>query len=528
MLLRRRMLTVSDVSVRFRGLQALSGVSFVIEPGELVALIGPNGAGKSTLINVMSGALYPTAGKVTFNGQTISGLPAHTVARSGLVRTFQALELFGSLTVIQNVMVGGVPGACGFWRNLTAIPEFDRTAQHLRDAAVNALEMVGLAHRMSDIAGTLPAGERRLLAIARALVTGAAWLVLDEPGAGLNEAEKRRLAETVRTLAAQGKTILFVEHDMTFVASVARRLLVLDRGMLIADGEPDAVRADARVLSAYLGVPAQLTERKRSATDRPAPLLRAAALSVSYGDLKALRGVSLTVGSGELVAVVGANGAGKSTLLKTLAGVLNPAGGTVELDGKRRHGRPLIGSGVALVPEGRELFVSLSVEDNLLLGYWSRAGWLEHWMPMRQVVARRGREGLLDEIYGLFPRLSERRHQLAGSLSGGEGQMLAIGRALMSRPRMLLLDEPSLGLAPLVTAEILDMLTILRARGLGVLLVEQNATAALMIADYGYVLEDGHVQAEGPGPSLLESGRLAEMYLGKTARADERTADFIT
>jgi branched-chain amino acid transport system ATP-binding protein len=235
-------------------------------------------------------------------------------------------------------------------------------------------------------------------------------------------------------------------------------------------------------------------------------LLDVRGLTVRYGQVAAVRDVSVRVGRGRITAVIGPNGAGKTTLLSAIAGLLPCAGGEVILDGA-----PITGDGVeenatrglALVPETRELFTAMSVEDNLALGAFplGRAG-------------RRGRAALLEEVFGVFPRLRERRAQRAGTLSGGERQMLALGRALMSRPRLLLLDEPSLGLAPLVVREIFRVIVALRQRGVSVLLVEQNARAALQIADDGFVLETGEVSLAGPAEALAADPRVVETYLG--------------
>jgi branched-chain amino acid transport system ATP-binding protein len=237
-----------------------------------------------------------------------------------------------------------------------------------------------------------------------------------------------------------------------------------------------------------------------------AALLEVRGLTVRYGEVAAVREVSLRVGRGRIATVIGPNGAGKTTLLAAVAGLLPCAAGEVLLDGRRVTGDGVeenAARGLALVPETRELFTGMSVEDNLLLGAF----------PLGR-AARRERGALRDEVFGIFPRLQERRRQLAGTLSGGERQMLALGRALMSRPRLLLLDEPSLGLAPLVVREIFQVIVELRRRGVSVLLVEQNARAALQIADEGFVLETGEVTLAGAASDLAGDPRVVETYLG--------------
>jgi branched-chain amino acid transport system ATP-binding protein len=237
-------------------------------------------------------------------------------------------------------------------------------------------------------------------------------------------------------------------------------------------------------------------------------LLEVSGLSARYGPVHALRDVSLEVRAGELVALIGANGAGKSTLLRAIAGLVAPAAGRVALDGRDVTGQApeaMIRAGVALVPERRRVFAPLTVLDNLELGGYA--------LPRGHDFRSRLEAGV-EEAYRLFPVLRRRRDQLAGTLSGGEQQMLAIGRALMTRPRLLLCDEPSLGLAPLVVAEIMRLLSTLREAGTTILLVEQNARMALRSADRAYVLEVGSVVLSGAATDLLQDDQLKAAYLG--------------
>ena len=236
-------------------------------------------------------------------------------------------------------------------------------------------------------------------------------------------------------------------------------------------------------------------------------MLRVRNLDVSYGPVAALRRVSLHVDPGEVVALIGANGAGKTTLLRTLAGLTPARGGEVLFRGDPALGlRPerMVERGCSLVPEGRQVFATLPVRENLLIGGSVRVRRGE----------RRAVEQDLERIYGLFPRLRERERQLAGTLSGGEQQMLAIGRALMARPVLVMLDEPSMGLAPLVVKDILSTVERIAAEGVTVLLVEQNARSALRIARRGYVLENGRVVLEGPSEELLQDREVQRAYLG--------------
>jgi branched-chain amino acid transport system ATP-binding protein len=237
----------------------------------------------------------------------------------------------------------------------------------------------------------------------------------------------------------------------------------------------------------------------------PAKVLAAEDIHIAYGRVEAVRGVSLQIGEGQIVTIIGPNGAGKSTLLNGLMGLI-PVTGRVKFfggSGRAQRCEDLVAQGVMLIPERRELFGSFSVEDNLLLGAFARY--------------RRGARDLratLERMFELFPRLRERRRQAAGTLSGGERQMLALGRALMSKPKLLLLDEPSLGLAPLVVRDIFRAITDLRASGVACLLVEQNARAALQVADYAYVMESGQFVLQGSAAELAESSRVIESYIG--------------
>jgi len=230
-------------------------------------------------------------------------------------------------------------------------------------------------------------------------------------------------------------------------------------------------------------------------------LLRLDSVEAGYRDLVAVRDVSLSVGVGEVVALIGGNGAGKTTTLRAITGLLPLRRGRIELDGERVDGRApshVVARGIAHVPEGRQLFPTLSVRDNLELGARDRAG----------------RAAGLDSVFALFPRLRERERQLAGTLSGGEQQMCAIGRGLMARPRLLLLDEPSLGLAPVMVKLIFETLAAINATGTTILLVEQNVARALALAHRAYVLENGRIVLEGPRAALQQSAHVKHAYLG--------------
>ena len=234
-------------------------------------------------------------------------------------------------------------------------------------------------------------------------------------------------------------------------------------------------------------------------------MLKIENLHVSYGGIQALRGISLEVPDGKIVTLIGANGAGKSTTLRTITGLVKASSGSIQWNGEELLGKSIdkiIGSGIAMSPEGRRVFADMSVLENLRIGAY----------------LRKDKDGIEEDIkwvYSLFPRLEERSWQLAGTLSGGEQQMLAVGRALMSRPKLMMLDEPSLGLAPLVVQDIFAIIREINKQGMTVLLIEQNANMALKIADLAYVLETGNITLSGTGAELLANEKVREAYLGK-------------
>jgi len=237
-------------------------------------------------------------------------------------------------------------------------------------------------------------------------------------------------------------------------------------------------------------------------------LLQVKNLKVNFGGIEALKGISFSVEQGQIVTLIGANGAGKSTTLRAISTLVYPSGGSIYYEGRditRLDPQKIVELGIAMVPEGRRVFSNLSVNENLLIGAYLRKD--------KTAIARD-----MDHVYDIFPRLRERHWQLAGTLSGGEQQMLSVGRGMMSRPRILMMDEPSLGLAPMVVQDIFRIIRMLNEEGMTILLIEQNANAALRAAHYGYVLETGHISMQGTGSELLENRQIREAYLGKSAR----------
>ena len=513
----RNRVVAENVDMRFGGIGALQGVELVLEPGSVHGLIGPNGAGKTTLLNVLSGFYRPTSGRIRLGDTHITGYSPHRIARAGIARTFQTTQLFGAMSVVENVQVG-LAGADSGWvvGALSGLPAARFGEARLRAEAVSLLEFVGYTGDPDEIAANLPFGVKRIVEIARALARQPIALLLDEPAAGLSQEEIERLAALIAKIRDSGTGILLVGHHMDLVMGVSDVVTVLNYGRRIAHGPPSEIQRDPAVIEAYLGSSSgehrndegrvAPTERvPRHSDARPVPsegILAVRGLSVAYGRMEVVHEVALEVGLGEVVVVIGANGAGKTTTLKALAGLVAKRG-VVRFGGEDVHARPphwMARHGVALVPEGRMVFADQTVLDNLRLGAYGRRD--------RDVGADISAQ--LDR----FPILRERQRQPAGTLSGGEQQMLAIARALMARPRLLLLDEPSLGLAPRLVTEVFAALARLRDEGLTLLLVEQMADAALEIADRGYVLEQGRIVLSGTAASLRRDERVARAYLG--------------
>ncbi len=517
----RAALIASGLTMRFGGLLAVSGLDLVAETGRVTALIGPNGAGKTTAFNCMTGFYRPSAGTVAIRepdggSRRIDTLPGHrVVSEAGVVRTFQNTRLFAGMTALENLLVAQHRALSrSGWlqlQGLFGLPAFRRAERAAVAKAMHWLGRMGLAARANDVAGALPYGLQRRLEIARAMCLDPRFLCLDEPAAGLNPRESATLEADLRSLTREdGVGVLLIEHDMSVVMGVSDRIVVLDRGKRIAEGLPKEVREDPNVVAAYLGEPAGAAPPRRRVAEggggvaaaRP-PMLDCRRLSSGYGAVAVLHEVDLHVGAGEIVALLGANGAGKSTLLRTLFGAPRATGGEILLAGEpigRLRPHEVARLGVAHVPEGRHIMPQMSVRENLQTG------------------AQGGRPDTfaadLAKVLALFPRLEERLTQRAGTMSGGEQQMLAIGRAMMQRPRLLLLDEPSLGLAPLVIRQIFDAIrTLNESEGIAVLLVEQNVAQALAIADRGYVLQTGRVVGTGPAERLGDTPELSAAYL---------------
>jgi ABC-type branched-subunit amino acid transport system ATPase component len=524
------LLNVESVSVRFGGLQALAAVTIDVPENEVTGLIGPNGAGKTTLFNVITGLQPPTGGAIILDGRDITNVKPHRRARLGIGRTFQRLETFGTLSVRDNVLV-----AAEMRRG------WSREKFKPGDLTDELIERIGLTSVARERVDRLPTGTQRLVEMARALATKPRVVLLDEPSAGLNESETAEFSDLLIELAGTGLAILLVEHDMGLVMSSCHHIHVLDFGQIIAFGTPAEVQANSIVRAAYLGegdeseeVPedqqallAEVTalqsevraetetsdgESSVTSVSEPAPDVAAAPgvptagaaielidVKAAYGSIDVLHGVNITIPPGTVYALLGPNGAGKSTTLKVASGRLVATKGEVRFLGERVNGRApdrLAREGLCTIPEGRGIFPNLSVLENLRTMTYSG-------VSLSTVE---------DRAYTRFPRLKERRKQMAGTLSGGEQQMLAIARAIGTDPKVLLLDELSMGLAPLVVSELYDVVKRIAADDVSILVVEQFAHEVLDVADVAAIILHGRIQLEGPPTQVADA--LHDAYLG--------------
>ena len=482
-------LDVDGIAKNFGGVQAVRGVSFQVKDRTLHALIGPNGAGKTTAFNLISGMFPPNAGKVKLDGVDVAGLAPEAVTQAGLGRSFQITNLFPTLSVAENVRLAAQarhPARFSLWRRADALPG-------LKQETAELLSWTGLAGVETAEAGSLSYGGQRLLDMGLSLGTRPRILLLDEPLAGLAAAERGRVGDLIKAISRE-IPVLLVEHDIDRVFQLADHVTVMNDGQVLVDGTVEDARSSPKVQEVYLGSGnAAIADRPRESSATQETLLRLENLHTYYGKSHILNGVTFGVNQNEVIALLGRNGAGKSTLLKTIIGVAPPREGEVTLAGEqiaRLSSAQIARRGVGYVPQGRAMFAGMSVRDNLALGAHSRiTGAGKHWE--------------IDKIVEIFPRLAQRMDTAADYLSGGEQQMVAVGRALAGDTRILLLDEPFEGLSPAMTEELFEAFHRLR-RELAIIIVEHNLDLALALSDRTVALERGQVMHSGPSQALRD------------------------
>ncbi|QJY47109.1 ATP-binding cassette domain-containing protein [Pseudonocardia broussonetiae] len=477
-------LEVGGLGVAFGGLQALDGVSLTVRPGEVVAIIGPNGAGKTTLVNALCGLLSGgrTSGSATFAGADLLRVRAIRRRALGIGRTFQHAEVFGELTVAENL--------------LCATRWVTSARRREAEALLAQVGLAGLGGRYPD---QLPFGPQKRLDLARAMAERARLLIMDEPFGGLDSAERGLLAAQIERVRAAGTSVIIIDHVLEDLFAVADRVVAFDFGRPIGEGPPAEIMADEQVRRSYLGVTS--AERPRApAPTGAAPVLTLSGVTRRYGGVTALTGIDLVVRGGAILAVVGANGAGKSTLGQILHGTLAPTTGERTVPDLLRS---------SLVPEGRALFRTLSVRENLeVAGY--AAG-----VKGRELRSR------IDDAAGWLPERVRTRLELpAAALSGGEQQLLAVARALIAGPRLLVVDEPALGLAPALVDEVYGRIARLTEDGVTVVVLEQLLTRALTVAHEVVVLHEGAIGATGSPDDPTFAGRAERAYFGSSTSED--------
>ena len=549
-----QLLELDHVTKSFGAVTAVDNVSCRVAEGEVLGIMGPNGAGKSTLLNLIMGAVPLNKGNIRFAGEQINGLPVSAVCHRGIGRTYQIPQPFKHMTVLENLLVGELYGS---------------HRQPMRAARLQArgiLERVGLAEKAGTLASSLGLLELKRLELARALSLRPRLLLLDEIAGGLVESEVETLKGILADLKHSGQSMVIIEHVLNLLFNLSDRILVLDFGKPIAEGAPVDVIHDPEVIKAYLGTEradtntsslpvelmtveglsaagslpvtepltpveefsvagkpltteplkcnentgkapgssaAQTTQPASMSGDRPVHL-RMSHVSAAYGEFQALFDVSLDIYEREIVALIGLNGAGKTTLIRALTRQLPLTEGDVVFRGKSiAHERPyhIAELGIAQCIEGRKIFPELTVLENLEIGAHCKR-------------AREKRYETLKQVYDLFPILSERRSQLGSTLSGGQQQMLAIGRALMAQPELIIFDEISLSLAPIVIDDIYLAIKEINRQGMTTLLVEQSVERSLEVAHRAYVIEHGHIILSGTAEVLKRAPGFRQVYFG--------------
>jgi branched-chain amino acid transport system ATP-binding protein len=492
-------LACEGVGKNYSGLVALNDVTLSFEVGQVTALVGANGAGKTTFLDVLSGTVRASNGAIKVGGRDVTSMSAWRRARLGMLRGFQDSALFADLTVRQTLRASTY--RTHRYSSLEAVFRVGRAQRCDRDVAA-AIDSIaaryGLTKWLDAEIASLSLGMAKIVQLAAVSIAAPRWILLDEPAAGLARAEVEEFARLLRQTSTNTPETgyLIVEHDASLVSIAADRVILMAEGSVVEDfGRDDAgfrellhaapvpSAADAPAAPARQVVAGESTPPPQPASDS-SHCVDARGLRVAYGKFEAVHGIDLRIEPGQLAVLVGTNGAGKSSVLNAIVGIRPPKEGVICLDGQDISGLPAhrtARQGLVLVPSGRGLMAELSVAEALRL---------------TKSESRPGAPSI--DPLELFPELKKRLRQRAGTMSGGEQQMLALARSIQLQPKYLLIDELSLGLNPMVVERLISALLHLRDQGVGLLVVEQNAPLALSYSDHAFVMNNGSLTFSGP------------------------------
>lgn len=518
-------LKVENLRKNFGGVRATSNVSFELKRGEFLGLIGPNGSGKTTLINLITGFIKPDAGKVQFKGRDITGKMPYKIADLGIARTFQMARMFYDLPAFKNVII---PLCSPRVRKQKGGKYGERD-----DIAIELLDEYGFERDSFvpyKIAGSLPHGYLKRLDLARAMALRPEVLLLDEIFSGMSMSEVSATLPILEKINAQGVSIIMVEHRLRELFRVVSRVIVLNFGEKIAEGSPQEVMKNEAVTSAYLGSESDDIDYKKSDEPQDVSLkseidtagsgekiLEISDLSVFFENALAVNEVSLELYKGEILGILGSNSAGKSTLMNAVSGLIldmkkkeDRRGGeritvygTVTFNGEditNMAPTERVKRGLALCRERHPIFRDSDVMENLKI-----AGTLRKKREVKESI---------EQVLEIFPQLVPLRNRKAGLLSGGEQQMLAVGMSLVTNPILLLLDEPLLGLSPMLQSMLANAMKEISKKGVTIMVTEQFARPLMPIIDRGYIIENGIISMGGTKAELAENPEVRASYLG--------------